>query len=337
MDAHLALLTGATGSFGHAMIRFLLDHTTMTIRAYSRDEFKQAVMRETFRFYADRLRWFIGDVRDIARLRLAMQGVDIVWHAAALKHVPTGQYNPSEMFATNVVGTQNVLIAAREAYVQSVVFLSSDKSVYPINIYGSTKNIAEYLAIHANTYSPTGTQYSAIRYGNVRDSRGSVLDIWRHALAKGAPLPLTHAAMTRFDLSLADAVQLAWFAALQAPRGSVLVPHLPAYHVQALGEALAAEAGIPACNVTWQAIGQRPGEKFHETLLTDDEAARVKTWYENETTPRYYCIPPVAPSWSMAACGLWQDRPLAESYSSDTWPWRLSVEDLRQRLIQAGV
>ncbi len=330
------LITGGTGSLGHALTRFLLDHTLYTIRIYSRDELKQAVMRQTFG--EERVRYLLGDVRDQARLNTAMIGVDLVVHAAALKHIDAGEYSPEEFVKTNIQGTANVISACRTMGVAKAALISTDKSCQPINLYGATKLVAERLWTRANSYSPQGTSYVAVRYGNVIGSRGSVLETWRQALHDGKPLGLTHPDMTRFHLSLPDAVAIAWFAAQYAPRGSMLVPHLPAYGVKALAQAVVAEAGVPWEQVEWRDIGIRPGEKLHESLMSDEERETVLTYTEDGCTPKYYCIPPVAPSWKMppveewGGAGPWERWPLTQAYRSDVWPWRLTADHLRVRL-----
>lgn len=334
---HTVCITGGTGSFGQALTRFLLAHTTATIRIYSRDELKQAQMRVTFG--DDRVRYFLGDVRDLARLHTALVGVQCVWHAAALKRIDAGEYSPEEFVKTNIDGTMNVISACRTMGVARAIFVSTDKCVSPVNLYGSTKMVAERLWVCANAYTPKGTHYSAIRYGNVGSSRGSVVPLWQQCLTQGKSLPLTHRAMTRFHLSLTDAVQLAWFAANHAPRGALLVPHLPAYSILDLASAVAQESGLPGA-VPLDEIGKRPGEKLHESLMTEDEAGRTVQYATAGNTPIYYCIPPLAPSWSMeplkhwGAEGTcrWTPAPLTVPYSSDNWPWRLSVKDLRAQL-----
>lgn len=331
-------ILGGTGSFGQAMTAFLLEHTAATIRIYSRSELLQAQMRTHFAAHEDRIRWFLGDVRDLARLHTALVGVECVWHAAALKHIDILEYNPTEAIATNIHGTENVVSACRTMGVQRAILLSTDKACEPINIYGATKLVAEKLWTRANAYAPAGTIYNTIRYGNVSNSRGSVIPKWRQALRDHTPLLVTEYQMTRFWISLPEAVRLAFFAALHGPKGSILVPHLPAYSLKDLAQAVAAEAGVT--QIEWEEIGKRSGEKVHEKMLTEDEAASTVVYAEGNAWRTSYCIPPAMPSWpvhpheswGVEGSGLWTVETLTTPYCSDTWPWRLSVGDLRERL-----
>lgn len=331
------LLLGGTGTWGQAATRFLLEQTAVTIRIFSRDELKQSEMARQFE--SDRLRFLLGDIRDLRRLRVAMHGVDIAFHAAALKQVPSGEYNIHEVVATNVIGTQNVMMAASDAGVQRVVFLSSDKSVAAINSYGVSKALAERVTTQANSYAPQGTVYVCVRYGNVWQSRGSVGLLWQAALRAGKPLPVTDLSMTRFFITVEKAVETAWFAARYAPRGSILVPMLPAYTMHDLCQAVCEIAGMASCEVLH--IGVRPGEKYHESLLGYDECARLAEYLPPNGSGGcpYFCVEPMLPSWEICQrsewlCprgGEWQEAKL-EAYASDTWPWRLSVEELKARL-----
>lgn len=326
------LITGITGSFGQAMTRYLLQHTRATIRGLSRDELKQAQMRETFADDLGRLTLMLGDVRDRDRLQLALRGVDCVFHAAALKHVPLGERDPAEFIRTNIQGTEHVIRACIDQHVQQAILLSTDKAVAPINLYGCTKAVAERLWLRANGYAPHGTAFAALRYGNVTGSRGSVFGVWARALAEGRPLPLTDPAMTRFWITLDEAVQFAAFAAAQAPRGWLLVPVLPAYTLPDLAHAVTGDAA-PAM----QTLGIRPGEKLHEALMTAQEGAHALSYRHSDGTT-YYAVPPVDPSWRPASpeqTAGWQAAPLAVPYTSDTWPRRLTAAGLRERLAHA--
>jgi len=320
---------------GHALTTFLLAHTDATILIYSRDEYKQLLMRQ--HFDPRRMRYFLGDVRDLRRLTLALHDVDLVIHGAALKYVDVGEYNPSEILATNVHGTQNVIDACRLAHVQRAVFISSDKAVHSVNIYGHSKALASCLWIQANSYTPQATEYVCVRYANVTGSRGSVVPTWRAQCAEGVPPSLTDCRMSRFWLTLDEAVALVWFTAQHGVRGSTLVPHLPAYQVMDLLRAVVGEDIVPTI------IGARQGEKIAEILMTDEEMDHAVT-YQSENFILYYGIPPTAPSWDTQAytdpipgynMEPWMDA--ERPYCSDTWSSRLSVDDLRQRLALAGV
>lgn len=338
-------ILGATGSFGRALTRFLLTHTHATLRLFSRDEVKQEQMQHEFAAYDARLRFILGDIRDLARLNVALYGVDLVVHAAALKQVPKAEYDPDEYVKTNIYGTQNVIHACQTMHVRTALFVSSDKAVEARTLYGNCKAVAQHLWSRASTYDPQGTTYVSLRWGNVHNSRGSVVPRWRRQLFDCQALTLTHPAMTRFWIGLPDAVQCAWFAAQYGQRGCILVPHLPAYRVTALAEAVIAEyapAGLE--NVSIASIGIRAAEKLHESLAADDELATAVTYTADGVTPLYYAIPPVAPSWAMPpvaawpapAGGQWQQTPIEVPYRSDVWSSRLLVPALRQRLREAA-
>lgn len=336
-DYQTYLITGATGTFGQAMTRFLLDHTSATIRLLSRNELLQIQMRYAFQDHP-RLRFFLGDVRDLARLHVACMDVQCVFHAGALKHIDGGEYDPSEFIATNITGTEHVISACRAMGVEKAVFLSTDKAVQPINLYGATKMVAERLWSRANTYSPDGTAYIAVRYGNVRMSRGSVIQRWREQFARRETPTVTSTSMSRFDISIDEAVRLAWFAAQYGQRGCTLVPHLPAYNILDLLWAVAPhkfeETGA------FRVTGIRPGEKLAEMLMTNEEAQTTMLYGCAPNVMTYFCIPPVAPSWQMPPRHEWplptdwhhQMYACPMPYASDTWRYRLSVEELRTRV-----
>lgn len=338
LESHTILLTGVTGSFGSAMLRHLLRTSTCTIRGMSRSELLQAQLIETLTLEErSRVRLLLGDVRDYQRLLVAMRGVDIVYHAAALKRVDSGEYDPVEFVRSNIGGTEHVALACIESGVKRAVFLSSDKSSNPINLYGATKMVGERLWIRANSYSPYGTHFIVTRYGNVTGSRGSVFGTWQRCLEAGTPLPITHPEMTRFWISLDEAVALAQFAAAHGPRGSILVPHLKAYAVTDLA---AAFLGEPVTSASCTSIGIRPGEKFHETLIADHEASRVTAYLgENVVCPRYYAIAPEAPSWhNGASYGVtWHPHQVLDPYESGAWPYRMLVPELRAQLQTIGI
>lgn len=265
-------MTGGTGSFGQAFIRRLLDSDTERVVVFSRDELKQHDMR-IGGFTDERLRWFIGDVRDRDRLRRAMQGIDTVVHGAALKQVDTCEYNPLEAVRTNVDGTANVIQAALDANVSKVLMLSSDKAVDPANLYGATKLVAEKLIVDANAYSgKDGPRFAATRYGNVISSRGSVLPLFQAQWAAGLSLMVTDPAMTRFVLTLDQGVDFVTRALDSMTGGEVFVPKLSAVSVATLAESVTA---IAMPNRFVKAVGLRPGEKMHELLVSHNEAPRT--------------------------------------------------------------
>lgn len=333
------LLTGGTGTFSHAMTRYLLDtYPDVTIRLLSRDELKQQRMHQDF--FDARIRFLIGDVRDVERLKLACQGVDLVVHAAALKHIDRGEQEPLEFIQTNVFGTANVIAACHATEVQQAIFLSTDKAVAACNVYGSTKALAERLWIQANGYQPYGTRFSAVRYGNVMGSRGSVVEVWKNLLATGQQLRLTDERMTRFWMSPQEAVRLVHWTALHGLRGGVVVPHLPAFSMKDLYNVMAPDY------VAYEVSGMRPGEKLAEQLLTDDEQQRAYFYASSAKIPVFYVIPPMVQHWGGSdERSLWQTAPdetvygrcehdvaRQVAYRSDVWPWRLKPEDLAQRL-----
>ena len=259
------LLTGGTGSFGHAFVeRVLRDFPTATIRVYSRDELKQSEMQE--RFPSPQLRYFIGDIRNRARLLRATQGADIVVHAAAMKQVPACEYNPFEAVQTNILGSQHVVDCAIDSGVERVVALSTDKAVNPVNLYGATKLCEEKIVVQGNAYVGGGsTRLACVRYGNVVGSRGSVVPVFRRQIAERDSLTLTDDRMTRFWLTLDQAVDLVMYALEHMQGGEVFVPRIPSMRVTDLARAMAPDMPI-------EIIGIRPGEKLHEVLITADEA-----------------------------------------------------------------
>lgn len=273
------LITGATGTFGRAYLRHALmlklaeDPTILQwgrVIAYSRDEVKQAQLLDEFPA-APALRTFLGDVRDLERLRVAMRGVNAVIHAAALKRVDAGAYSPSETILTNVIGTMNVVAAAIEAGVEEVVVISSDKAVAPTNLYGASKFCSEVYAVQANSYAGKHTRVMAVRYGNVLGSRGSVVHVWRKQVAEGRALTITDPKMSRFIMTIEEAVQLVDYARVYGVGGEVFVPSLPSAYMTDLAEAVAGEKYPRAVT------GLRPGgEKMAEWLLNDEEVHRTR-------------------------------------------------------------
>lgn len=259
------LITGGSGSFGQAYVKDLIaNHKPKRIVVFSRGEHAQEQMAREISH--PNLRFFIGDVRDQSRLEMAMRDIDVVVHAAALKIVPTAEYNPTEAVATNVMGAQNLVRAALRTRVRQVVALSTDKACNPINLYGATKLTAEKIFMAANNLSGAdGCRFSAVRYGNVFGSRGSVVPFFQSLKAQGRPLQVTDWRMTRFCITMPQAIELVNFAIQDNSRGSIYIPKLPSIDMHALTKAIDPD-GVPL------EIGIRPGEKLHETLLTEDEA-----------------------------------------------------------------
>ena len=269
LDGSSVLITGGTGSLGKALIDFLLKETKVRrIAIFSRDELKQHHLRITL---GDdpRLRWFLGDIRDLDRLKRALHGVDYVIHTAALKQVDTGEYNPMEFVKTNVLGSQNVIDASIEAGVKRVVALSTDKASSPINLYGATKLTADKLFIAANNYSfAYGTTFSVVRYGNVMGSRGSVIPFFQDLAAQGRPLPITDLRMTRFWISIESAVRFVIDSLEMMTGGELYVPKIPSMKIVDLAHAVDPEAKL-------EEIGMRPGEKLHEEMISADDSRRT--------------------------------------------------------------
>lgn len=269
LDDASILITGGTGSIGKAFINHLLENSkARRIIIFSRDELKQHELRKYFKDNS-RLRWFLGDVRDLQRLVRAFHGVDFIIHAAALKQVDTGEYNPMEFIKTNVLGSQNIIDAAIETKVKKVVALSTDKASSPINLYGATKLTADKLFVAANNYSISyGTKFSVVRYGNVMGSRGSVIPYFRQIVDSGESIPLTDIRMTRFWISTQQAVEfvLESFEIMQG--GELYVPRIPSMKLTDLAKAVAPNSKIIE-------IGMRPGEKLHEEMISADDSRRA--------------------------------------------------------------
>ena len=345
-------LLGGTGSLGWALAAYLLQqYSHIKIRIYSRGEHRQAEMHS---YFADerRLSFLIGDVRDSERLQLALRHCDLVIHTAALKRVDTAEYNPYEAVATNVIGTWNVLKAALDMGVRQVVTISSDKAVKSQTLYGNTKAVAESLTIQCNHYAGEGTRYSVVRYGNVAASASSVIPLWQACAQRGDPLPLTHPSMSRFWLSMGDAVRIVCFVASQQSRGGLFIPHLPTFSVLDLARAvlnLPSGASLRAGRdvVT---IGLRGMEKIAEDLATEEELERAYWCAPSEQVPCMYLVPPAVQHWETPVVDTgWQSPPApclmgtvaggpgpVVAYNSETWPWKLGVEDLRARLASIG-
>jgi len=271
------MITGGTGSFGHAVLNRFLETDIGEIRIFSRDEKKQDDMRHEFQSRmpeaAGKIKFFLGDVRDLNSVKNAMYGVDLVFHAAALKQVPSCEFFPMEAVKTNVIGTDNVLSAAIDAGVQSVICLSTDKAAYPVNAMGTSKAMMEKVTVaKSRTVSPEKTRICCTRYGNVMCSRGSVIPLWIEQIKAGMPITITAPAMTRFIMSLEEAVDLVLFSFEHGTSGDILVQKAPACTLETLAKAV---TGLFAPEHEIKVIGIRHGEKMHETLLTNEECAQA--------------------------------------------------------------
>lgn len=278
------LITGGTGSFGKKCLEMIFErYQPNKVIIYSRDEFKQSVMKSEYADKVDmsKVRFFIGDVRDKDRLYRAFDGVDYVIHAAAMKQVPTCEYNPMEAIKTNIHGAQNVIDAALDRGVKKVVALSTDKAVNPINLYGGTKLVSDKLFIAANAYTGTNhTVFSVVRYGNVAGSRGSIIPIFRDKIAAGEnQLPITDTRMTRFWITLEQGVELVFKALAEAKGGETYISKIPSFYITDLAEAM-----LPGAKI--KEIGIREGEKLHEVMVTRDDSRMT---YEYE---KHYIIYP---------------------------------------------
>ena len=314
------LVTGGTGSFGNKFVEIMLSrYRPRRLVVFSRDELKQSEMMARFQHRIDHpsLRFFVGDVRDQARLERAMHGVDVVFHAAALKQIPSCEYNPFEAIQTNVIGAENVINAAIDAGVTRVVMISSDKAVNPINLYGATKLCAEKLFIQGNAYGyPRGTVFSVVRYGNVIGSRGSVIPLFAAQRASGR-VTVTDRAMTRFWIRLEQGVEFAIRCAELMSGGEIFVPKISSMRIMDLVAAVA-----PGCTI--EDIGIRPGEKLHEILISEDESRQALEYDE------MFVIEPLYPSWTFRS---WEGgkRPAPGfRYSSDANSVWLSPAEMRE-------
>ena len=318
------LITGGTGSFGNEMTKYLLEHYDVRkVVIYSRDEFKQWQMAERFKDYSDKIRFYIGDVRDASRLHRAFHKIDYVIHAAALKQVPACEYNPGEAIKTNINGAQNVIDAAIDCGVSKVVALSTDKAVNPINLYGGTKLVSDKLFIAANAYSRgRETSFSVVRYGNVAGSRGSVIPFFRSQLEKGVQdLPITDYRMTRFWISLHQGVELVIKAFRESLGGETYIAKIPSFRITDLAKAMGGE------DIGLKEVGIRDGEKLHECMITTGDAPHT---YEYD---QHYIIYPNDYWWNREVA-LQRNImgtlvPDGFEYNSGTNTEWLSVEDLR--------
>ena len=316
------LITGGTGSLGQHLIKTLLANCKpRRLIIFSRDELKQHEMRMAG-LNDDCLRWFIGDVRDLPRLQRAFKGVDIVIHTAALKQVPAIEYNPIEAVRTNIYGAVNVIEAALDCGVQKVIGLSSDKCCAPLNLYGATKLVAEKLFVQANSYrGAQGTRFSCVRYGNVLGSRGSVLDVWRKA-EKSGKVTLTDATMTRFFLTLPQAVAFVLSSLEMMEGGEVFVPKLKSIEMEELVRIIAPKAGR-------EFIGIRPGEKMHESMVSVDEAAQTVELLDR------FAILPTSGLWAESQWAGLPRMPQGWSYGS-LGATRFTAAEMRELLTAVG-
>ena len=317
------LITGGTGSFGNAFTRYVLEnYDPKKIIIYSRDEFKQHIMREKFKEYEVKLRFFIGDVRDRDRLTRALEGVDYCIHAAALKQVPACEYNPAEAIKTNIGGAQNVIDAALDMGVKKVVALSTDKAVNPVNLYGGTKLVSDKLFIAANAYAGNkDVCFAIVRYGNVAGSRGSVIPIFNHIIKNGGTeLPVTDYRMTRFWISLHQGVELVVKALEEAKGGETFISKIPSFKVTDLAEAM-----LPGCKM--KEVGIRVGEKLHEVMVTVEDCMNT---YEYDK--HFIIYPQMVWSESRRAVPTGKKVPEGFSYSSGNNTEWLGVEEIRELL-----
>ena len=321
LEGSSVLITGGTGSLGKSLIDYLLSSTNVRrIAVFSRDELKQLDLRITYK-NDPRLRWFLGDIRDLERLKRAFHGVDYVIHAAALKQVDTGEYNPMEFIKTNVLGSQNVIDASIDAGVKRVVALSTDKASSPINLYGATKLTADKLFVAANNYSYTyGTTFSVVRYGNVMGSRGSVIPFFKNLAAQGKPLPITDLRMTRFWISIEDAVKFVIESLEMMNGGELYVPRIPSMKLVDLAQAVSPHSQLVE-------IGMRPGEKLHEEMISADDSRRTVILNNR------FVVNPVVDEWGYEI-PVGEPMPEAHAYRSDTNEMWLSALDIKKFIDQ---
>ena len=310
------LVTGGTGSFGKAYIANLLEnHDPKKVIVFSRDEMKQYEMRTQFS-NDSRLRFFIGDIRDRERLLRAFAGVDYVIHAAALKQVDTGEYNPREFILTNVIGSQNVVDASIDSGVKKIVALSTDKASSPINLYGATKLTADKLFTAANVYGAnSNTKFSVVRYGNVMGSRGSIIPFFKDLASKGSPIPITDLRMTRFWITLDQAVKFVDEAFNEMNGGELFVPRIPSMKIKDLISAIAPNSKI-------EEIGIRPGEKLHEEMISLDDSRRTVR-QKNK-----FILSPTSADWSYVE-PEGEKLPEGFSYRSDTNDQWLTSQEIQ--------
>ena len=317
------LVTGGTGSFGKKFINTVLKNgNPEKIIVYSRDELKQFEMQQSM-IDNDRMRYFIGDVRDYSRLKRAMEGVNIIIHAAALKQVPAAEYNPFEAVKTNVIGAQNVIDAAMSQGAEKVIALSTDKAAAPINLYGATKLTSDKLFVAANNFKgERDIKFSVVRYGNVMGSRGSVIPFFQKQKRSGF-LPITDERMTRFNITLNEGVDFVLSSLKKMWGGEIFVPKIPSYRILDVAKAIA-----PDCDI--KIAGIRPGEKLHEEMITATDSLNTVEF------KNYYVVLPSTPLWDIEKFKKYNDNDLGKftdfgfSYDSGTNTEFLSVKKLKE-------
>lgn len=318
------LVTGGTGSFGQAFVRLVLQRfKPHKLIVFSRDELKQYEMAQVFPDSTyPCMRYFIGDVRDADRLEMAMRDVDIVIHAAALKHVPAAEYNPFECIRTNVHGAENIVMASIRSGVRKVVALSTDKAANPVNLYGASKLASDKIFVAANNLSRGDPRFSVVRYGNVAGSRGSVVPFFRRLINEGADnLPITDLRMTRFWITIEQGVNFVLSSLEMMQGGEIFVPKIPSTKITELASVMA--PGLPH-----KVVGIRPGEKLHEVMITEDDARNTLEMADR------YLIQPWFNSWNSAPYLAAGAKPVADGfrYSSDTNPAWLKDDEIARML-----
>jgi UDP-N-acetylglucosamine 4,6-dehydratase len=328
LDNKSILITGGTGSFGKAFIQTVLErYGPKRVVVYSRDEFKQFEMQsaDPFKKNNEIMRYFIGDVRDLPRLQMALEGIDIVIHAAALKQVPTAEYNPFEAVKTNVIGGQNVIDACLHANVHKVIALSTDKAAAPVNLYGATKLTSDKLFIAANNYKGSrDIKFSVVRYGNVMGSRGSVIPFFISRRKDGV-IPITDEKMTRFNITLQQGVDFVLSCLERMWGGELFVPKIPSYKILDVAKAIA-----PECEI--EIVGIRPGEKIHEEMITETDALNTIEFDD------YYVILPASQLWDIGKFRLESNEkpgkfcPLGFRYSSGSNTEWLNAKEITEIL-----
>lgn len=330
LDGKTILITGGSGSFGNAFIEYVLErYIPNKVIVYSRDEYKQFVMRNALKQHDAKMRYFIGDVRDKPRLERALAGgVDYIVHAAALKQVPACEYNPMEAVKTNIHGAMNVIDCALDAGVERVVALSTDKAVNPVNLYGGTKLVSDKLFVAANAYSGTlGTSFSVVRYGNVAGSRGSVIPFFDNLIKGGAKeLPITDRRMTRFWITLEEGIELVVKALNEATGGETFISKIPSFRITDLATAMAPD-------LEQHEVGIREGEKLHEVMVPDADSL---TTYEYD---RNFVIYPHMEWCDLSKVDLRGGKLVPQGFTYDSGgnsEW-LSVEELRERVAKMEI
>ncbi len=322
-DGKKILITGGTGSLGTALTKRLLNLNVNTIRIFSRDEWKQVQMQSEIK--DDRLRYLIGDIRDKERLSRALEDVDIVIHAAALKQMPVAEYNPFEAVKTNIIGTQNLIEACLDNQVESVLAIGTDKAVSPLNTYGATKLLMERLFVSANFYKGNHKiKFTCVRYGNVMGSRGSVIPVFINQIKSGKNITVTNPNMTRFNITMNKALDLIFRALENSKGGEVFVPKLKAYKVGDIKDAI---TEILESKSETKIISARPGEKIHESLISFDE---LNNTFENEQD--YIIIDKQIQEWGSKDTSLVKTI-LKEQYSSDSVEL-ITKDNLKELLVK---